>query len=384
MKKFLIILLLAMPLIASAQSNVTANERIAALKAEAEAKAKAAQEALKAAQEAEEATRLALEQAEKEAAEAEAKAKAEAERKAKEEAERKAREEAERIAREEAEAQAAIAEAERIAKEAEAQAAAAKARAEEMKARAAQLKQQSAATATPTPATTTPKPTPAPATTPAPAPATTPAPAPATTPAPAPATKEVVKESPAPLWSSTINSEKKPEMTKEEMQNIYLAPNAVPEVNGEIQWTCDIDVAGKTAQQIYERTLAILDNIIKEPIQLERSKIAITNEKEHSIVATMQEWLTFTSNALVLDRTKMNYVLQALCSDGHLKLILDRITYNYEVQGKKEFYKAEEWINDKNAVNKKRTRLYPSSGKFRRKTIDRKNELFEIFQSQLK
>ena len=168
------------------------------------------------------------------------------------------------------------------------------------------------------------------------------------------------------------------------MQNIYLAPNAVPEVNGEIQWTCDIDVAGKTAQQIYERTLAILDNIIKEPIQLERSKIAITNEKEHSIVATMQEWLTFTSNALVLDRTKMNYVLQALCSDGHLKLILDRITYNYEVQGKKEFYKAEEWINDKNTVNKKRTRLYPSSGKFRRKTIDRKNELFEIFQSQLK
>lgn len=370
MKKFLIILLLAMPLIASAQSNVTANERIAALKAEAEAKAKAAQEALKAAQEAEEAARLALEQAEKEAAEAEAKAKAEAERKAKEEAERKAREEAERIAREEAEAQAAIAEAERIAKEAEAQAAAAKARAEEMKARAAQLKQQSAATATPVPATTTPKPTPAPA--------------PATTPAPAPATKEVAKESPAPLWSSTINSEKKPEMTKEEMQNIYLAPNAVPEVNGEIQWTCDIDVAGKTAQQIYERTLAILDNIIKEPIQLERSKIAITNEKEHNIVATMQEWLTFTSNALVLDRTKMNYVLQALCSDGHLKLILDRITYNYEVQGKKEFYKAEEWINDKNAVNKKRTRLYPSSGKFRRKTIDRKNELFEIFQSQLK
>ena len=354
MKKFLIILLLAMPLIASAQSNVTANERIAALKAEAEAKAKAAQEALKAAQEAEEAARLALEQAEKEAAEAEAKAKAEAERKAKEEAE----------------AQAAIAEAERIAKEAEAQAAAAKARAEEMKARAAQLKQQSAATATPVPATTTPKPTPASA--------------PATTPAPAPATKEVVKESPAPLWSSTINSEKKPEMTKEEMQNIYLAPNAVPEVNGEIQWTCDIDVAGKTAQQIYERTLAILDNIIKEPIQLERSKIAITNEKEHNIVATMQEWLTFTSNALVLDRTKMNYVLQALCSDGHLKLILDRITYNYEVQGKKEFYKAEEWINDKNAVNKKRTRLYPSSGKFRRKTIDRKNELFEIFQSQLK
>lgn len=379
MKKLLIALMLGMPVVASAQLNVTTtNDRIAALKAEAEAKAKAAQEALKAAQEAEEAARLALEQAEKEAAEAEAKAKAEAERKAKEEAERKAREEAERKAREEAEAQAAIAEAERIAKEAEEQARAAQARAAEMKAKAEQLKQKSMAQPATAPAVEQPKPAQS---------ATTPAEQskpsqPVATPTVEEPKKATDTES---IWSAPITRDE--EIKKQEAmesKNSYLAVDAVPEVDGMVRWTCDIDIPGKSAQQIYERALVVFENITKEKIQLERSAVAITNEKEHKILATMQEWLTFTSNALTLDRTKFNYVLQGFCTDGHLQVVLDHITYNYDVQGKKDNYKAEEWINDKNAVNKKRTKLFPSSGKFRRKTIDRKNEIFETIRSQMK
>ena len=42
-------------------------------------------------------------------------------------------------------------------------------------------------------------------------------------------------------------------------------------------------------------------------------------------------------------------------------------------------YKAEEWITDKEAVNKKGTKLYPRSGKFRRLTIDRVEEIFQGF-----
>ena len=42
-------------------------------------------------------------------------------------------------------------------------------------------------------------------------------------------------------------------------------------------------------------------------------------------------------------------------------------------------YKAEEWISDKEAVNKKGTKLYPRSGKFRRKTVDRVEEIFQSF-----
>ena len=38
--------------------------------------------------------------------------------------------------------------------------------------------------------------------------------------------------------------------------------------------------------------------------------------------------------------------------------------------------KADDWITDKHALNKKKTKLYKGSGKFRRKTIDRKDNIF--------
>jgi colicin import membrane protein len=47
-------------------------------------------------------------------------------------------------------------------------------------------------------------------------------------------------------------------------------------------------------------------------------------------------------------------------------------------------YKAEEWITDEYAVNKKNTKLYPVSAKFRRKTIDRKDQIFETIRNVLK
>ena len=42
-------------------------------------------------------------------------------------------------------------------------------------------------------------------------------------------------------------------------------------------------------------------------------------------------------------------------------------------------YRAEEWIDDDNALNKKKNKLSKMSGKFRRKTIDRKDYLFGKF-----
>ena len=51
---------------------------------------------------------------------------------------------------------------------------------------------------------------------------------------------------------------------------------------------------------------------------------------------------------------------------------------------RKQFhYSAEEWITDKYCVNKKHTKLLPVSGKFRRKTIDRKDYLFNRFNTIL-
>ena len=40
-------------------------------------------------------------------------------------------------------------------------------------------------------------------------------------------------------------------------------------------------------------------------------------------------------------------------------------------------FKAEEWITDENALNKKRTKLAKISGKFRVKTVDRVQDIFD-------
>ena len=62
---------------------------------------------------------------------------------------------------------------------------------------------------------------------------------------------------------------------------------------------------------------------------------------------------------------------------------MQRVNYTYTQGNKTERYKAEEWITDDVAVNKKHTRLYPICGKFRKKTIDRKDELFKDIKAYI-
>ena len=59
---------------------------------------------------------------------------------------------------------------------------------------------------------------------------------------------------------------------------------------------------------------------------------------------------------------------------------MTRIVYIYDEERNPTTYKAEEWINDKYGLNKKQTKLSRVSGKFRSKTIDRKDYLFEKLQ----
>ena len=164
----------------------------------------------------------------------------------------------------------------------------------------------------------------------------------------------------------------------------YIKEGAVPEVDGKIVFARDIAIDGKDAQQIYDRTYVALDSLTNDKNQI-NSSIALINRKEHSIVARCQEWLEFNRSFLALDRTKFSYVVVARCTDGHLNLSLERLAYNYE-EGRATELKttAEKWIADKYAVNKKRTKLTPGSAKFRKKTIDRANEIFKQIETAVK
>ena len=163
----------------------------------------------------------------------------------------------------------------------------------------------------------------------------------------------------------------------------YLEPNAVPVVDGKVCWETVIEAPGKSAQQIYEILKNQLVKMTKEPNQIENSTLAIHDSVKYELGAVFHEWLVFKDATLVLDRTQFNFQLLVYCADGKADVKMTRVSYDYDLNRKPTHYSAEEWITDKYAVNKKHTKLYPVSAKFRRKTIDRKDYIFNKFNSLL-
>lgn len=188
------------------------------------------------------------------------------------------------------------------------------------------------------------------------------------------------------IASAQDNTWERIEQVTEEKENPdakYLAEDAVPVVDGLVCWQTTIKAPGKTAQQIYDILFKQMDKMTKEPNQIANSAIAVNDAEKHEIGAIYHEWLVFKNSALSLDRTQLNFQLLVKCAEGKAEVKLTHITYDYDLDRKPQHYKAEEWIIDKYAVNKKRTKLYPVSAKFRKKTIDRKDFIFNKFNSLL-
>lgn len=163
----------------------------------------------------------------------------------------------------------------------------------------------------------------------------------------------------------------------------YLA-GAVPEVDGKVVFSTTIKAPGKTKEQIFNILLDRMTKMTKESNQFEQSRIVLADEKNHSqIVGNYQEWLVFKNKPLVLDRTRLFYHLMVDIQDGEAKVDLTRIYYLYDEERLPQTFQAEEWINDKYGLNKKKTKLSRVSGKFRRKTIDRKDFIFNNFTKLL-
>ena len=162
----------------------------------------------------------------------------------------------------------------------------------------------------------------------------------------------------------------------------YLV-GAVPEVDGHVVFETTIQAPGKTQAQIYDIVQQELLRMTKEPGQLEQSRLTIEARDSGLVVGSYQEWLVFKNKPLELDRTRLLYNLVAECSDGELHLQMRRIVYVYDEERDKQTYRAEEWITDRYGLNRSQTKLARYSGKFRRKTIDRKDYLFNKFSQLL-
>ena len=332
MKKLIISILLFLPLMSvQAQSVLTPQQQL--------------EEAQKKLEEAKKAVEEAKQKAEAEAAKQKAAAEA-AKKKAEEEAKRKAAEEAK-------------AKAEKIQqqiKEAEAETA-------RLKAEAARLNAEANGAA---------------ATTAAPA-ATTATPAPATTASQGSgwviptATK---KETPKP--AAQVNGAKLKEDPK------YLEGAITFDEQGKIVFDTEIEAPGKSAAQLYDLVFDYMSGLTHDK-ESKASRMALVNKDEHIIVNTMDEWLVFSNSFISLDRTECKYNLIAKITDGKVSLSINHINYIYE-EGRQTGFKlpAEEVIIDKVALTKKKNELARIFGKFRKKTIDRKDQIFNEIAALVK
>lgn len=157
----------------------------------------------------------------------------------------------------------------------------------------------------------------------------------------------------------------------------YLA-GAVPEHNDIVTFTQTFSVADKTQAQIYPVMQAYVKSLVEAGRQDLRTRVL--SDENNTIVANVEEIMTFKKRFLNWDHTFFRYLISAECTpDAKVKMIITKISYLYgfDQEGKGgDTFKAEEWISDKEALNKAKTKLQPRSGKFRRKTVDRVEEIF--------
>lgn len=163
----------------------------------------------------------------------------------------------------------------------------------------------------------------------------------------------------------------------------YLA-GAVPTVDGKVVFSTTLDAPGKSAGEIYAILKKYMLRMTKEKNQFETSSLSVQDSVSHTLAGVYQEWLVFKNSSLSLDRTRFKYTLIADCKDGKANVTISRISYLYEEERSPQKFTAEEWITDENALRKNKQKLLPVSGKFRRKTVDRKDYLFNKMQNLLK
>lgn len=175
-----------------------------------------------------------------------------------------------------------------------------------------------------------------------------------------------------------------PTMLSAQKDSKYLA-GAVPEVNGKVIYAKEITLPGLSKQQIYEAALSWSENRFKSDNKENLSRVLYSNAENGEIASMGEEYLTFQKTALSLDRAIVNYRVTIECFPGKCNIEISSIRYEYNVSYQKEpeKYTAEEWITDKYALSKNKEKLARGTGKFRAKTIDLVNDIFNDIQSAL-
>lgn len=167
-----------------------------------------------------------------------------------------------------------------------------------------------------------------------------------------------------------------PFMLAAETDERYLA-GAVPVENGKVVFSKEFKIPGYSETRIYD----IMLEWAQANFNTNDKRIVYASAETGEIAAAvLKEYMEFSRTALSLDRTLVTYRLTIECGEGLCRVELGGIRYEYEVsyQRQPEKYLAEEWITDKYALNKAKTKLNRVSGKFRKGTIDLADAYFQL------
>ena len=166
---------------------------------------------------------------------------------------------------------------------------------------------------------------------------------------------------------------------KEKVDDSKYLKGAVPEVNGVVTFHKAFAVPGKSKMDIYKVVKNYLaqkvENSIPSPVNYAR----MNQDTPDTLAAQICEWQVYTKKFLNLDRSRFRYTLNVFIDNGKVSIDMTRLAYYYQEdqEGNNGVnYRAEEWITDKMALNKAGNKLLPKSNKFRRKTVDRAEEIF--------
>ncbi len=156
---------------------------------------------------------------------------------------------------------------------------------------------------------------------------------------------------------------------------------AVPVENGYVVFRQHYNCTGKTKDEIRLALLAyVREQIVKGPNALPQARIMDAGDTTGYVVASIEETLYFRRSALVTHSTRFYYQLLCTPQDGGFDIEMRRLHYLYEEAANAGIhvsdFPAEEWITDEEALNRKGNLTRLAGKKFRRFTIDRKDEIF--------
>ena len=162
----------------------------------------------------------------------------------------------------------------------------------------------------------------------------------------------------------------------------YATPGAIPEESGKVIFKDVIAAPNKTKDDIFTK-LAQWASFRYEPnsVQgnytdasffknIEFAKVSKADKQNGTMTCQGAEELIFSIKPLAKNYTQAFYLLDLTVKDGQVDFNLHNLSFNVD-QGDGQFARvtAEEWITDKECINKK-GELRRIPGKFRMKTID--------------